>query len=74
MNCFVSLEKKIPIREQRMMYIKANSNTINLSNEGKKHDSYQRFLLKKQNTNICKGGYIVPLFPKKDVVVGDYMI
>jgi hypothetical protein len=52
MDCFVSLQRKIPIRPQRIDVIKAFNNTINTKNEGKKHDNYQRYLLKRKACNI----------------------
>lgn len=55
MDCFVSLQLKIPLRPQRMDVITAFNNTINKKNEGVKHDSYQRFLLKKKKCNIVLG-------------------
>jgi hypothetical protein len=54
MDCFVSLKLKIPIRPLRMDVIKAFNNTIHTNNEGIKHDNYQRYLLKRKATNICK--------------------
>jgi hypothetical protein len=54
MNCFISSSLKIPLRQQRSDVITAFNNTINTKNEGKKHDSYQRFLSKKKATNMCK--------------------
>lgn len=53
MECFASLKKKIPLRPQRMDVITSFNNTINKKNEGVKHDSYQRFLLKKKKIQIC---------------------
>jgi hypothetical protein len=52
MDCFVSLQLKVPIRPQRMDVIKSFNNTINTKNEGKKHDNYQRYLLKLKGCNI----------------------
>ena len=54
MNCFVSLQKKVPIRPQRIDIIQPFNNIICKTNEGKKHDSYQRYLLKRKAVNICK--------------------
>lgn len=62
MDCFISLQKKVPIRPQRMDVIKAFNNKINNKNEGKKHDSYQRVLLKRKATNICIGSKFRPIF------------
>jgi hypothetical protein len=53
MDCFVSLKLKIPIRPQRIDVITSFNNTINKQNEGVKHSSYQRFLLKKKKIQIC---------------------
>ena len=52
MDCFVSLTLKVPIRPQRMHVLTAHNNTICTTNEGKKFDSYQRFLNKKKACNI----------------------
>ena len=55
MDCFVSLQLKIPLRPQRMDVITAFNNTINKTNEGVKHDTYQRYLLRKKKCNIVLG-------------------
>ena len=73
MNCFVSLTLKVPIRPQRMNVINAYNNTICKTNEGVKHDSYQRFLNKKKACNIVKSTKTKTNFTMSNVV-GDYMI
>jgi hypothetical protein len=52
MDCFVSLTLKVPIRPQRTHVLHSYNNTICKTNEGVKHDSYQRFLNKKKACNI----------------------
>ena len=52
MECFVSLTLKVPIRPQRMHVLNAYHNTICNTNEGKKNDSYQRYLNKRKACNI----------------------
>ena len=52
MDCFVSLRLKVPIRPQRMHVLNAYHNTICTTNEGKKFDSYQRYMNKKKACNI----------------------
>jgi|LakMenEpi03Aug12_release.lakeMendotaPanAssembly.Ray.scaffolds.fasta_scaffold4141878_1 hypothetical protein len=57
MYCFLSKQKKIPINEIRQLVITSYSNTINKTNEGIKHASYNRVLLNKKQKNIkqiCK--------------------
>jgi hypothetical protein len=54
MFCFISKTKKIPKNEIRQEVITAYSNTINVRNEGKKHGSYDRVLLKRKKNNLCK--------------------
>jgi hypothetical protein len=59
MFCFISKTKKIPKNEIRQEVITSYSNTINVRNEGKKHASYDRVLLKRKmnnlkTTNLCK--------------------
>jgi hypothetical protein len=54
MFCFISKTKKIPKNEIRQEVITSYSNTINLNNEGKKHGSYDRILLKRKMNNLCK--------------------
>jgi hypothetical protein len=43
---------KIPKREIRMVVLTSSSNKINLTNEGVKHSSYERFLAKRKAQNI----------------------
>ena len=62
MDCFISLRQKVPIRPQRMDVIKAFNNKINTTNEGNKHDCYQRYLLKRKATNICIGSKFRTIF------------
>ena len=54
MDCFVSLQKKIPIKPLRMDVITSFNNVICTKNEGKKYESYQRVLLRRKSANICK--------------------
>ena len=49
MYCFIS-SKKVPKNELRKDVITSFSNSINVTNEGNKHGSYERFLLKKKKT------------------------
>ena len=54
MDCFISKTKKIPKNEIRQLVITSYSNTINKTNEGTKHASYNRVLLKLKNKSFCK--------------------
>jgi hypothetical protein len=54
MDCFISKTKKIPKNEIRQLVITSYSNTINKTNEGTKHGSYNRVLLKLKNKSFCK--------------------
>jgi len=54
MDCFLSKTKKIPKNEIRQLVITSHSNTINTTNEGVKHGSYNRVLLKLKNKPFCK--------------------
>jgi hypothetical protein len=54
MYCFISKTKKIPKNELRLDVITSFSNTINKTNEGKKHGSYDRVLLKRKKVQLCK--------------------
>ena len=62
MNCFISLQRKVPLRPQRMDVIQAFSDvkcskiikTKCNSKVDKKHDSYQRVLLRRKAQNICR--------------------
>ena len=54
MDCFISKTKKIPKNEIRQLVITSYSNTINKTNEGTKHGSYNRVLLKLKNQPFCK--------------------
>ena len=53
MYCFISKTKKIPKNEIRLDVITAFSNTINKTNEGKKHGSYDRVLLNRKKLQLC---------------------
>jgi hypothetical protein len=48
MNCFSSKTKKVPMNELRPLILTSFSNTINVKNEGIKHGSYDRYLLKRK--------------------------
>jgi hypothetical protein len=54
MYCFISKTKKIPKNELRLDVITSFSNTINKTNEGIKHSSYNRVLLDRKKDNLCK--------------------
>lgn len=54
MYCFISKTKKIPKNELRLDVITSFSNTINKTNEGKKHGSYDRVLLNRKKEQLCK--------------------
>ena len=48
----------VPRQESRTYTIKSFSNTINKLNEGKKHGTYDRYLLKRINKSLkCKKCY-----------------
>jgi len=53
-------------RTQQSLYIQtiaSLNNTINITNEGKKHDSYQRYLMKKKGKVFSKQGNVVASVP-----------
>ena len=54
MYCFISKTIKIPMNELRLDVITSFSNTINKTNEGKKHGSYDRVLLNRKKDNYAK--------------------
>jgi hypothetical protein len=54
MYCFLSKQKKVPKNEIRQLVITSFSNTINKTNEGTKHASYNRVLLDRKHNNLCK--------------------
>jgi hypothetical protein len=54
MYCFLSKQKKVPKNEIRQLVITSFSNTINKTNEGIKHSSYNRVLLDRKQNNLCK--------------------
>ena len=49
MYCFNSNK----IKDSRINIITSFSNVINVNNEGKKHGSYQRVLLKRKRNQLC---------------------
>lgn len=53
-------------RTQQSLYIQtiaSLNNTTNTANEGKKHDSYQRYLMKKKGKVFSKQGNVVASEP-----------
>ena len=60
-----NIQKQSGVSQSLYMYnITSMNNSINHNNEGKKHDSYQRYLLKKKGVVFSKQESIIQKPPK----------